>query len=227
MKNLIFLVLVIGLSQTARTFCQSDISDPVEIVFDNIAFDDNDLLKITDAEGNIIAYYNRYENSGSRVRRAQLFNRDTVPLCKFVPTRSDAGYEVYLQKSNGKKGRITISPDFIQLRYELVPDIDYFGLPYRYEVDNKFNLKDMVVKKSLFYEDTLVLFSEATTSLTGVREAKITLSRKYLNDNPVDAACWLLGQFLIEEVITEYSLINYRSDNPYYHDQDDYYHHHR
>ncbi len=201
-KSICLLILTVF---SVCLYSQNEIKDATEIKLDNVAFDENDLLKILDANDNVIAYYDRLENKSSNVKMAKLYTPDTNLIYSVVPVKTVTGFEIYLQDHAKRRGKIEISTKIKGFKVEYISEIDYFGLAFDYHFDYRFKLMEITVNESVTLNDEIVLYSGTTTSLSGVEETPITISESFLQNDPNNAANWALCFLLLKELTEEYT----------------------
>ena len=158
---------------TLALHAQPVISDPVEIKFDRAAFSEDALLPIRTTDGDLIAFYDRFENKSSEVKAARLLSKDSILLCSMVPLVNIGYYEIHLLNTNDQRGKISVTPAFVGIKLKFKTDVDYYDEGFRYEIDYKWTLFEYLVYERVFYKDNLILQS------TKKIEAKGKISQRF------------------------------------------------
>ncbi|MFY0654485.1 MAG: hypothetical protein JXQ96_20785 [Cyclobacteriaceae bacterium] len=200
---LIALISQISFAQRSKHNSNNKIVDPVEVIVDNIAFDENSYLRVLDNEGNIIAYFDRFENKSCEVNSMKVYDSDFYEVYTLVPVIASQGFEVHIRNSVGVRGYVKMTPRLNGFKVIHDSRIKYFHKPYEFNTSTNVGFGKVAVEDVLRYDGEIVLASKMSMSFSGIRQTPLLVSQAYLEENMLDAANWSLILHLFQELSLE------------------------
>lgn len=203
-QALFFLPLYFFLFIPSLNAQKQDIEDPVELAFNYAAFSEDDLLDMHTVSGELLVYFDRFENKSSEVKSVIIYSSDTTRLFTLVPIFNKNRLEVYWKDATGKLGRITLEQKVELLKLSFIAGIDYNEEPLDFSVKYDFDIFESTIFENVYYSDKPVLQSSTLYRTSGHITEKIVVNRSFLDEHRPLASAWALTLMLFDELSQEY-----------------------
>ncbi|WP_028974585.1 hypothetical protein [Spirochaeta cellobiosiphila] len=97
---------VVNTKELADTY-----SDLISIKWDDVAFEEDELLRIYDELGTTLGYYKKIENPNNDYDGAILYNKDQVEIFKLIPTIQGTSIIINIRSSEGIVSKMSVKSD--------------------------------------------------------------------------------------------------------------------
>ena len=210
-KSILFIFLLlftvqVTYSQKKKKKSKSSISDPIEIKLDNVSFDRDSYMSIMDADNNVIAYYDRFDNKSCAVKSARLYNLKNELIYTLVPIISFQNLEVHFKDTSDVRGHLKTTAKVSGFKVEYESDVSYFQKPFDFEIKLNMGITKVSLNELVKYENKNIMSLKTTTAIgSGANQTPFLASKQFYMENKLDIATWALILHLMKELSFESS----------------------
>jgi hypothetical protein len=171
---------------------KKDLENFTELSFDEVIFNEDELMRIADNKNNTVIYYERFDyKKNKNLKNVKIFNENKELLITIVYLYQRSGeYQIHFKNYENKRGFINISKDpGVFITYEF--DINYYkeGFELKYLIDVGEEKNEKTGK--LYYNNDLILFYKNIIYTTKNKEkSNIYVEKNFLENNREEAGFW-------------------------------------
>lgn len=109
----------------------------VPILIDDVAFDENEKMRVIGENQNVIAYFDRFWNKNGDKDGLKVFDVNKKLICSVIPKSSGKYTDLHIRYSDGKRGKVrqTNDPNILKFQYETDISIEHSAFPYKMDVE--------------------------------------------------------------------------------------------
>ncbi|WP_298537232.1 hypothetical protein [uncultured Algibacter sp.] len=166
-------------------------------------------MNVLDAENNIIAHYDRFENKSGPVKSVRLFNLEKELIYVLVPIITNKGYEIHLRNKDQLRGLVKLTEKLKGLGVSYQSEVAYFQKPYSYDYAVNIGIGKVDIKHRVNYKNQEVIsYQEHVSAFSGINTSPSVINKSFYLENKLDVVNWVLIIQLIEELSSEVSKNN-------------------
>ncbi len=201
-----YLLFALLLISNHFLLAQSQSNETIEVSLDNVAFDENDLMKIYTSEDNTIGYYDRFENKSSETKAVRLYDSEKNLIYTLVPVLTDQGYAIHLKNNTDQRGLLELTEHLNGFKLNYKSDVDYFNQPYAFNYDVKLGIGKVSIKQDVIFQGKKVIsYQEKVAAFSGISTSPISVDRSYFETHKEEVANWTMVLQLLNELSVEVS----------------------
>ena len=200
MKNpiLFFLLLLVPFFAFPEEDTTKDyIFDPVHLVINKNAFDENSIFTVNDEEGRIICEFDRFDNKSSAVNSIKIFNDNKEHI--YTITADDQGQTIFILNKDGRSGKIVTKTSVVKFKIKIDTIMDYFGEPYDFQMKMDFSDGGISVIYRIYYNSELVI-KQIFTGSFGSSSMDIVAEKSFLDEHKLDCGVLVLAILAFDEM---------------------------
>ena len=200
-KTIFFIIILLfifqlGYSEKKKNkkiiITKKDLENFVSITFDEVIFDENDLMTLIDEENKIIVKYEWFDYQNKKdLKNVRIFNENKELLITIVYLYQRSGeYQIHFKNNENKRGVINIIKDpGILETYDF--KINYYndGFELRFFSDTGEGITEKTGK--LYYNNDLVIFyKNIINKMKNTEKYNIYIEKNFLDNNREEAGFW-------------------------------------
>jgi hypothetical protein len=176
------------------------LEDFVQISNDEAVFDENDLMKLHDQSGDLIAYYGLFKHPKLEAYNRKIFNKDKELLmtCVYVssgPLGTD--YEIQFKDKDEKIGKIKVKKTIaFGIWYDF--EVNYYNEKYSLRYDYIAGFGGITIETFLYNKtNDIVMYWKKEGDAMGKSKSNLYVKKDFMANNRMDVANWTILFFMI------------------------------
>jgi hypothetical protein len=197
-----FIIIQFGYSEKRKKIIVTKkiLKNFTKVSFDEVIFDENDLMGIIDENNEIIIRYEWFNNkSNHKLKNVKIFNNNKEILVTIAYSYQRSGeYQIHFKNNDGKRGVINVIKDpgmFITYNFEINYYKQGFDLNYFIEAGEEITEK---TGKLYYNNDLVVFYKNIINSIKDRESTNIYIEKKFLANYREEAGFWV---FILRMII--------------------------
>jgi len=173
-----------------------------EINIASVAFEEGEYLKISDKDGNLLAYYQRLKSENTNVRMAKIYNPDKELLYTLIPAKSSRQGTVIIKDSKDEKINLGFNVETgMGVVFMTFGEFDKAPFNLGMSVFNAFGEMNMEIY--LDKDKSLILYYSPVTTKKEVEKKKVLLKSDFFNEDKMKAVMLSISLLILDELHSE------------------------
>lgn len=179
--------------------------DKSMITVESVVFEKEGKMTVNDSEGDIIAYYERFQSGSSMIKGVKVYNTKNELQYVLVPNMGKKNLNVYIQGNENKFGKISLERKSKGWGMDFSDKITFFGKSFDSEMQVYYDNDGIKVNNIVFLEEKPVILQKGSFSYDGSEKNIIAVRKEYVENNEIEIATWALSLLILNETNLEAS----------------------
>ncbi len=200
-KYLIILSLLFALTSCQTTNFVDKMDNKTSIEIDRVSFGEGELMEITGENGQIIAYYERFNNPSYEIASIRLFDTNKNLIYSIVPLMENRTIEIHVKNNQNNKAKIEMEFKLIGFgSFGGESTVNFYNKSYNLQLNTSLQFFSVESNISMKENDNILLAKHSEYNFAEVDESPLYVDADFLYENREHAICWSMIVQLLEEI---------------------------